>query len=320
MMRDKPGPDVSIVVPVFDEQDNVGPLYGQIVDAMDATARTFEVVIIDDGSTDQTVSRLRALSQADPRLRVVRLSRNFGQSTAIQAGFDHSSGAKVITLDGDLQNDPADIPRLLDELEGGYDLIAGWRKNRKDGAATRLLPSRVANILIARLIGIKIHDNGCTLRAYRRELIDKTRIYADLHRFMVPMLSVSGARYKEVEVHHRPRTSGKSKYGLSRIWKVLLDMLSIKLLVRFAAHPAAWFAVLSFPLFVFSIVTGIVSLATISGETTADGISVVSSSISLITLFAALNLFFYGFFAEIVVRHGDYSEADALLKQVERKD
>ena len=311
---------MSIVVPVFDEQDNVGPLYGQIVDAMDATARTFEVVIIDDGSTDQTVSRLRALSQADPRLRVVRLSRNFGQSTAIQAGFDHSSGAKVITLDGDLQNDPADIPRLLDELEGGYDLIAGWRKNRKDGAATRLLPSRVANILIARLIGIKIHDNGCTLRAYRRELIDKTRIYADLHRFMVPMLSVSGARYKEVEVHHRPRTSGKSKYGLSRIWKVLLDMLSIKLLVRFAAHPAAWFAVLSFPLFVFSIVTGIVSLATISGETTADGISVVSSSISLITLFAALNLFFYGFFAEIVVRHGDYSEADALLKQVERKD
>ncbi len=314
-----PKPEVSIVVPVFDEEGNVEPLYRQIVDAMAETERTYEIVFVDDGSTDGTVDRLATLSKSDSRLRVLRLSRNFGQSTAIQAGFDHSSGTSVITLDGDLQNDPADIPRLLDELAAGYDLVAGWRKNRKDGAATRLLPSRVANVLIGRLIGIKIHDNGCTLRAYRRELIDKTRLYADLHRFMVPMLSVSGAYYKEVEVNHRPRTSGESKYGLSRIWKVLLDMLSIKLLVRFAAHPAAWFAVLSFPLFVFSIITGIVSLATISGDPATDGVSIVSSSISLITLFAALNLFFYGFFAEIVVRHGDYSEADALLKRVEKK-
>lgn len=316
---DSPKPEVSIVIPVFDEEDNVQPLYRQIVDAMASTGMTYEIVFIDDGSSDETVARLRAMSEGDHRLRVIRLSRNFGQSTAIQAGFDHSTGASVITLDGDLQNDPADIPRLLVELDNGYDLVAGWRKDRKDRAATRLLPSKIANILIAKLIGIKIHDNGCTLRAYRRELIEKTRIYADLHRFMVPMLSVSGAHYKEVEVHHRPRTSGKSKYGLSRIWKVLLDMLSIKLLVRFAAHPAAWFAVLSFPLFVFSLITGVVSLATFAGGSSAEEISVVSSSISLITLFAALNLFFYGFSAEIVVRYGDYSEADALLKRVETK-
>ena len=318
-MMSSPHPEVSIVIPVFNEQDNVEPLYRQIVDAMAKTERTYEIVIVDDGSTDETVARLRGLAAEEQRLRVLRLSRNFGQSTAIQAGFDHSSGTSVITLDGDLQNDPADIPMLLEELDGGYDLVAGWRRHRKDRATTRLLPSRVANALIAKLIGVKIHDNGCTLRAYRRELIEKTRIYADLHRFMVPMLSLSGAYYKEVEVNHRPRTRGESKYGLSRIWKVLLDMFAIKLLVRFAAHPAAWFAVLSFPLFVFSLVTGVVSVVSIAGGGGANGVSVVSSSISLITLFAALNLFFYGFFAEIVVRHGDYSESDALLKRVEAR-
>lgn len=307
------------MVPVYDEQENIEPLYREIVDAMTPTGLSFEILFVDDGSRDRTLERLRLLVAGEERVRALRLGRNFGQATAIQAGFDQAAGDILVTLDGDLQNDPADIPRLLEELRSGYDLVAGWRKHRQDSTTTRLLPSLVANWLIARLTGVRIHDNGCTLRAYRRELIEKNIIYADMHRFMVPMLTRSGAYYKEIVVHHRPRRSGSSKYGLSRIWKVLLDLLAIMLLTRFVSHPAAWFAVLSFPFFVLSILAGGISLANFLGDQSTNGVSLVSSSMSLITLFTAFNLFFYGLLAEMVVRHGEYSEADPLLRRIERR-
>ena len=313
------GPQVSIVIPVFNEKENVGPLFEEIVAAMTPQGIRFEVLLVDDASTDGTDVELRRISETDSRVKVLRLSRNFGQSAAIQAGFDHARGQVLITLDGDLQNDPADIPGLLAKLESGYDLVAGWRKKRLDKAATRLLPSLVANWLIARLTGTSIHDNGCTLRAYRRELIEKTKIYAEMHRFLVPVLTLSGARYTEMVVHHRARQAGTSKYGLSRIWKVCLDLLSIKLLIRFVMHPAAWFAVLSFPLFVISILSGAISAIDLIQSPASSYFPIVSTTISLITVFAAANLLFFGFLAEVVVRYGDYNEADPILRRIERK-
>ncbi|WP_428929747.1 glycosyltransferase family 2 protein [Marinibacterium sp. SX1] len=234
--------DVSVCVPVFDEEDSVGPLYEAVVAAMEPTGRSFELVVVDDGSRDDTVPRLRALARTDPRLVVVRFRRNCGQTAAMQAGIDHARGRFIVTMDGDLQNDPADIPMMLEKLHEGYDLVVGWRINRQDKFLSRKLPSRMANWLIGKVTGLPIRDNGCSLKVYRSEVIKKVPLYSDMHRFIPAMSIPMGARVAQVGVRHHARQFGVSKYGLSRVFKVLLDLIMVKTLLTFARRPLSWFS------------------------------------------------------------------------------
>jgi len=238
---------ISVVVPVFDEEPSLTPLHAQIAAALNGMRVAWEVIYVDDRSSDGSLRVMRELKKHDPHVRVVQFRARSGQTAALAAGFDHARGSVVVTLDGDLQNDPADIPRLVEELWRGYDIVAGWRKTRNDGFVLRRLPSRIANRLIAWVTDVKIHDTGCTLKAFRRELIERLPIYAEQHRFLPAMSKRSGARVTEIVVNHRPRQFGRSKYGLGRATRVLLDLLSIKMLASFSQRPLQYFALLTLP-------------------------------------------------------------------------
>ena len=236
---------VSVVVPIFNERESLPVLHGEIAAAMTALGQPWEVLYVDDGSTDGSLRIMLDLRDQDPHVRIVKFRRNYGQTAGLGAGFDHARGAVVVTLDGDLQNDPADIPRLLERVHDGYDIVAGWRKRREDGFILRRLPSIVANRLIAWFTGVSIHDTGCTLKAFRRELVRSLSIYADQHRFLPVLSAGSGARVTEMVVNHRPRQFGVSKYGLSRAVRVLFDLMSIKLVTQFSQRPLHYFGLLS---------------------------------------------------------------------------
>jgi glycosyltransferase involved in cell wall biosynthesis len=227
---------LSVVVPLLDEQDNLPPLYGQIKGALEGRYE-YEILFIDDGSTDRSFEILKGLHASDPRVRVIRFRKNFGQTAALSAGFAHARGEVVVALDADLQNDPADIPMLVAQLEEGCDVVSGWRKKRHDKALTRRLPSKIANWLISRITEVKLHDFGCTLKAYRREILAETRLYGEMHRFIPALASWSGAKVTECVVNHRPRTAGKAKYGLGRTLKVVLDLITVKFLGSFSTKP-----------------------------------------------------------------------------------
>ena len=229
--------DLSIIVPTYDEQDNVEPLYQALMATVPALGRSFEIIFVDDGSRDQTFERLAALAANDHRVRVIKLRRNYGQAPAMAAGIDHARGRVLVTMDADLQNDPADIGHLLAKLEEGYDLVVGWRHERQDKWLSRKLPSVLANRLIALMTGVDVKDNGCTLKAFRADLIKRVRLYGELHRFIPAMTSTVGCQLAEVKVRHHPRRFGASKYGLSRIYRVLLDIVTIKTLITFARRP-----------------------------------------------------------------------------------
>ena len=229
-------PDVSVVVPLLNEQDNIRPLYEQITQTL-ANKYNYEIIFIDDGSTDNSFTELTRLQKADTRLRVIRFRKNFGQTAALSAGFTHARGKIIVAIDADLQNDPADIPKMIDKLDEGFDVVSGWRKKRHDKAITRLLPSLIANWLTAKITGVKLHDFGCTLKAYRREILTETKLYGEMHRFIPALASWSGARISEMVVNHRPRTSGTAKYGLGRTLKVILDLITIKFLGSFSTKP-----------------------------------------------------------------------------------
>jgi glycosyltransferase involved in cell wall biosynthesis len=238
---------ISVVVPVFDEEPSLTPLHAQIAAALNGMRVAWEVIYVDDRSSDGSLRVMRELKKHDPHVRIVQFRARSGQTAALAAGFEHTRGSVVVTLDGDLQNDPADIPRLVEELRRGYDIVAGWRKTRNDGFVLRRLPSRIANRLIAWVTGVKIHDTGCTLKAFRRELVERLPIYAEQHRFLPAMSKRSGARVTEIVVNHRPRQFGRSKYGLGRATRVLLDLLSIKMLASFSQRPLQYFALLTLP-------------------------------------------------------------------------
>jgi glycosyltransferase involved in cell wall biosynthesis len=240
-------PALSIVVPVYNEEESLMPLYEKLRSACDRLGLSYELVFVDDGSWDHTFDILTSLYRQDPHLRVVRFRKNYGQTAAMAAGFRLARGEIIISMDGDLQNDPDDIPRLLAKLAEGYDIVCGWRRIRHDTFVTRRLPSLVANWLIGKITGVPIHDNGCSLKAYRAEVIKRVALYAELHRFIPAMAALVGARITEVVVQHHPRQFGRSKYGLSRIWRVLLDLCVIKMLTGFATRPALWFSLLSVP-------------------------------------------------------------------------
>ncbi len=230
-------PYLSVVIPVYNEVENIPLLLERLEEALKGMGKDFEVVIVDDGSTDGTTETLKRLKARYPWLKVVVLRRNFGQSAAFTAGLDHARGEVIVTMDGDLQNDPQDIPRLLEKIEEGYDVVSGWRKDRKDPFFSRRLPSILANALISRLTKVKLHDYGCSLKAYRREVIEGLTIYGELHRFIPVLVSFGGARIAEIPVTHHPRRFGRSKYGLSRTYRVLLDLMLMLFFRKFATKP-----------------------------------------------------------------------------------
>jgi len=230
-------PDLSIVVPLFNEEESLPLLVEKLLLALRPLGRSFELVLVDDGSSDRTAEVLRQQAAGAPELVAVLLRRNYGQTAAMAAGFDASRGRLIVTLDGDLQNDPADIPMLLERLEQGYDLVSGWRHQRQDHAVSRLLPSKIANALIARVTGVRLHDYGCSLKAYRRELVEDMNLYGELHRFLPALPFIEGARIAEVKVNHNARQFGQSKYGIDRTFRVLMDLFTVWFMKRFLTRP-----------------------------------------------------------------------------------
>lgn len=252
-------PQVSIVVPLLNEQDNITPLYNQITQAL-TNKYSYELILVDDGSTDNSFKILSQLQESDPAVRIISFRRNFGQTAALSAGFAHCRGDIIIALDADLQNDPADIPAMIERLSDGYDIVSGWRKKRHDHTITRLLPSVIANWIIAKITGVKLHDFGCTLKAYRREVLEETRLYGEMHRFIPALASWSGAKICEMVVNHRPRTSGKAKYGLGRTVKVILDLITVKFLGSFSTKPIYIFGGLGIITGLGSVLSGLAVL------------------------------------------------------------
>jgi glycosyltransferase involved in cell wall biosynthesis len=233
--------DLSVIVPIYNEEENLEPLVKRIENALNATPYSYEVILVDDGSTDKSLEVLKGVAGERSYLRVICLRRNFGQTAALDAGFRHARGDAVVPMDADQQNDPQDIPRLLAELRKGYDVVSGWRRRRRDPFFTRVLPSKVANWLIGAVTGVRIHDYGCTLKAYRRDILQDVRLYGEMHRFLPALVSWQGGRVTEIEVVHHPRQAGRSKYGISRTFKVLCDLITVKFLASFATSPSYLF-------------------------------------------------------------------------------
>jgi len=236
-----PAPALSLVIPVYNEAESLGPLFAELAGALATLGRPVEVVAVDDGSTDGSFACLAALAHGDARIRIVRLARNYGQTAALAAGIEHARAPVIVSMDADLQNDPADIPRLLALLDQGVDVVNGWRSPRRDPWLTRRVPSQIANRLISLVTGTQLHDYGCTLRAMRTSVARELRLYGELHRFIPALAADLGARIAEVKVNHRPRTLGTSKYGLSRTLRVLLDLLTVKFLSGFSTRPIQLF-------------------------------------------------------------------------------
>ena len=301
-MDAKPG--LSIVIPVYDEAENVEPLYCRIKQACDRLGRAYEMIFVDDGSQDGTFSMLESIHRQDARVKVIRLRKNFGQTAAMTAGFAYAKGEMIISMDGDLQNDPVDIPRLLSKLAEGFDVVCGWREYRQDRFWSRRVPSVAANWLIGRMTGVRIHDNGCSLKAYRASVIKQVALYGDMHRFIPALSTLAGARIAEITVTHHRRRFGKSKYGLGRIWRVGLDIVMVKMLTGFASRPARWFGLLSLPWVilagVFLVVGGALYACDFVEEWT------VMSTMGFLLLFLGNNLLALGLMGELLVRTGEH--------------
>ena len=239
---------LSVVVPLYNEEESVNALAGSISEVLTGLGAPCEIIFVDDGSTDRTWSIIEALVDSDQTFRALKFRKNFGQTSAMVAGFESARGEVIVTIDGDLQNDPADIPMLLDKISEGYDIVSGWRKNRQDHFS-RVLPSRVANYMISATTGVRLHDYGCSLKAYRAECVKSLKAYGEMHRFFPALASMTGARVTEVEVNHYPRQFGISKYGFNRIFKVFSDIFAMNLIIRFSSCPLKGFAFSAVPFF-----------------------------------------------------------------------
>ncbi len=251
---------VSVIIPLFNEGDNVTPLCEALTPALDALDRPYEVIFVDDGSTDDTAEKLSGIATDNARFKVLHFKRNAGQTPAMMAGIDHAKGDVIVPMDGDLQNDPADIGKLLKKLDEGFGVVSGWRKDRQDTFWSRVLPSRIANWIISWVSGVRLKDYGCTLKAYRRDVLEDFRLYGEMHRFVPIYAHWQGAKIAEIAVSHRARERGVSKYGLSRIFKVLLDLLVVKFLTQYEAKPIYIFGTVGFSFFGISFVAGLWAL------------------------------------------------------------
>ncbi len=293
--------DLSIIVPLLNEEESLVPLHQKLIAVLSRLGKTFEIIFVNDGSSDGSYGVLCQLAEADPKVKVINLRRNFGQTAAMSAGFDHARGQIIIPMDADLQNDPVDIPLLLEKLAEGYDVASGWRKDRQDKERARIFTSQLANWLIGRMTGVKLHDAGCSLKAYRAEVLRGTRLYGEMHRFIPALANLMGARICEVPVTHHAREFGRSKYGFKRIWKVLLDLITVKFLADFSTKPLYMFGGLGLVL---------LALATLAGAETLwekffHGTYVHNNPVILIAVFLGtlgVNCMFMGLLAELIVR------------------
>lgn len=306
----KPDIALSVVVPLYNEKDSLAALYASLVKACDQLQDSYELIFVDDGSRDETFCHLTRLHAANPCVKAIRFRRNYGQTLAMAAGFAYAKGAIIVSMDGDLQNDPADIPRLLSKLGEGYDVVCGWRRKRQDKFLTRRLPSIVANWLIGRVTGVRIRDNGCSLKVFRAPVIKNVRLYGELHRFIPAMSTLAGARIAEIPVNHHPRRFGRSKYGLGRIWRVMLDIITVKMITGFASRPAAWFGLLSFPFILLGLGTFIFSSALHLNGLIEEWL--VLSTVAFLFLTLSTHLLTMGILGELSMKTGDYRPKDKL--------
>ena len=283
-------------------------MHAAIVAALESLQIPFEMVFVDDGSRDATCARGEAIARKDPRVKLVKFRRNYGQTAAMAAGIDHATGEILITMDGDLQNDPADIGLFLAKMAEGYDIVVGWRYKRQDKWLSRKFPSKIANWLISRVTGVYITDNGCSLKAFRASLIKRIPLYSEMHRFIPAMASIAGPRIAEIKVRHHARRFGTSKYGLSRIYKVLLDLMMIKTVASFTARPLVWFSLLCLPL----TLIGIAALAAglFAATRPGGGMSLPLTGAGIIFLSASVTLMASGTLGELVYKLGDVRPAD----------
>ena len=298
-------PELSIVVPLYNEEDSLRPLYEAITRAVAPLGISFEIVFVDDGSRDGTVSIADEIARSDPRVCLVKFRRNYGQTPAMAAGIAQASGDVIVTMDGDLQNDPADIGALLSKIDAGNDIVVGWRFDRQDKLVSRKIPSRIANALIAKVTGVPIKDNGCSLKAYRATLIKKIPLYSEMHRFIPAMASIAGPKIAEIKVQHHARQFGKSKYGLSRIYKVLLDLMVIKTVASFTARPMLWFVMLSVPMLVGA---ALAFACTVVQFASSGTLSLPIAGSGVIFLSSAIILMGSGALGELVYKLGDMRE------------
>jgi len=313
---DKNSRKISIVVPLMNEQDNIKPLYEQITQSL-TDKYNYETIFVDDGSSDNSFKILSELQEADNRMRVIRFRKNFGQTAALAAGFAHARGSIVVALDADLQNDPADIPAMIEKLDEGFDVVSGWRKKRHDNAITRLIPSKIANWLIAKITRVKLHDFGCTLKVYRREVLAETKLYGEMHRFIPALASWNGASICEMVVNHRPRTAGTAKYGLSRTLKVVLDLITVKFLGSYSTKPIYIFGGLGVLSGIASILTGIVVIyQKIANNLSMNRNPLLVLAAMLVT--ATIQFILMGLLAELLVRtyHESQNRPTYVIKEI----
>jgi glycosyltransferase involved in cell wall biosynthesis len=307
-------PELSVFLPVYNEEPNLPPLHAKLDQSLKALGRTAEIIYVDDGSTDGSLRVLRELARRDNRVRVVALRRNYGQTAAMAAGIDAACGEVLIPMDADMQNDPADIVRLLEKLDEGYDVVSGWRKNRQDKLITRKIPSMLANRLISWIGGVPLHDYGCSLKAYRRESIEDVRLYGEMHRFIPIYASWAGARVAEIPVEHHARTMGKSKYGLSRTLKVVFDLMTIKFMASYQTKPLYIFGTAGLLTFVISFLSGLLALLMkfASWPKHADLVQTPLPVMAMVLLVLGIQFFLMGLLAEMLVRTYHESQAKSI--------
>lgn len=317
-------PEISLFLPVLDEEDNLRPMHAQIASALDALGKRAEVIFVDDGSTDDSLGILKEIAASDDRVRVISLRRNYGQTAAMSAGIDAARGEILIPMDADLQNDPKDIARLLAKLDEGYDVVSGWRKHRQDKLVSRKIPSRIANRIISWIGGVHLHDYGCSLKAYRREVLQDVRLYGEMHRFIPIYASWAGARVTEIPVDHHARTMGKSKYGISRTIKVIFDLMTIKFMAEYHTKPIYVFGSFGFIALFISIISGLYAVflkfAKYLGlpQFHADFVETPLPILSIVMFAISVQFILMGLLAEMLVRTYHESQDKAIYAVRER--
>lgn len=310
-------PELSLFLPVLDEEENLRPMHSKIASALDRLGKSAEVIYVDDGSTDDSLTILKEIAADDPRVRVISLRRNYGQTAAMSAGIDAALGEILVPMDADLQNDPDDIARLLRKLDEGYDVVSGWRKNRQDKLVSRKIPSQIANKVISMIGGVHLHDYGCSLKAYRRDVLKDVRLYGEMHRFIPIYASWAGARVTEIPVDHHARTAGKSKYGISRTIKVIFDLITIKFMAEYHTKPLYVFGAFGMIAFFISLVAGIWALVLKFGYGTSFILTPLPI-IAIVMLAISVQFFLMGLLAELLVRTYHESQDKAIYAVRER--
>ena len=303
-MSEKTKSTISIVVPVMNEEENVPHLYSQITEVMQNWDRQYEIIMVDDGSSDRTFEILEEIAQKDKHLIVIKFRRNFGQSAAMGAGFDAGKYDVVVTMDGDLQNDPKDIPAVVQKLEEGYDIVSGWRKNRKDKLIIRKVPSMIANRLVRKSTQVELHDTGCSLKAYRSDVLKRVKLYGEFHRFIPALCRIEGARITEMVVDHHERRFGESKYNITRTFRVIMDLTTLNLLLKYLTKPVHFFGALTMLFNLIGILVAVMfGINWLGGWMTPDELN-VQLALAFLLLTTGASFLFWGLIAHLIVRTG----------------